>query len=540
MPEITMNVLAFCTSFRFKTGFRWLLPCLGLVLVFLPATLFSEARTMPQDRWPSCSNQSAIQKISFVHVSDIHARYNPDADGSNPMGRIRGYYLQVKRENPFTIFTDAGDDYEKGSVAEELSRGRSTREVVEAMRYDVRTLGNHDFSWGIEEMLRFSHDPAAVVVATNTTMERDSRQPSRYMSPGWIDFTILTVGCAKIGFFGLISRPWNEQDRQYDGLYYPEIPALQTDFHFIDKAREIIARHRQEVDLLVLVSHLGLPDDIALAEQTKGIDLILGGHSHTTMEVPLRVNSTTLVHAGAFGQTFGRIDIDYDVGRKTIVDSSYTLVANRPGNIPEDLATSRMISRILHKYEHQMNETITEVNQDQDKQAMALIAAHAAVVRLKTDAALITIGTVGPEWRQGRLTRQDILDGFKVERQPAGTPGQSSLYVMTVKGADLRYAAAAMTDSVYFGPSVINPMASYSLAIQKAKAFNQRVFLGRIICISSPKPAGELWETVAAYAHDRRDEGLSLDEGVHKRRVDHLMALLQGENDPARSTEKIR
>ena len=495
---------------------------------------------MPQDRWPSCSDQSAIQKISFVHVSDIHARYNPDADGSNPLGRVRGYYLQVKKENPFTIFTDAGDDYEKGSVAEELSRGQSTREVVEAMRYDVRTLGNHDFSWGIEEMLRFSHDPAAVVVATNTTMERNFRQPPRSMAPGWTDFTILTVGCVKIGFFGLISRPWNEENRQYDGLYYPKIPALQTDFHFIDKAREIIAGHRQEVDLLVLVSHLGLPDDITLAEQTKGIDLILGGHSHTTMERPLRVNATTLIHAGAFGRTLGRIDIDYDVGRKTILDSSYTLIANRPGLIPEDMVTSRTISMILHKYEHQMNETITEVDQDQDKQAMALIAAHAAVARLKTDAALITLGTVGSEWRQGRLTRQDILDGFKVERQPAGTPGQSSLYVMTVGGADLRYAAAAMTDSVYFGPSVINPMASYSLAIQKSQAFNQREFFGRTIGISTPEPAGELWETVAAYAHDRREEGLSLDEGVHKHRVDNLMALLQGENDPARSTKKVR
>ena len=529
-----------CTSCRCTTRFRWLLPLLGLILAFLPATPSSEARTLPQDRWPSCSDQSAIQKISFVHVSDIHARYNPDADGSNPMGRIRGYYLQVKKENPFTIFTDAGDDYEKGSVAEELSRGQSTREVVEAMRYDVRTLGNHDFSWGIEEMLRFSHDPTAVVVATNTAMERNFRQPPRSMAPGWSDFTILTVGCVKIGFFGLVSRPWNEENRQYDGLYYPGIPALRTDFHFIDRAREIIAKHRREVDLLVLISHLGLPDDIILAEQTKGIDLILGGHSHTTMERPLRVKATTLVHTGAFGRTVGRIDLDYDVGKKTIVDSSYTLVANHPGDLPEDLAASRTISRIVHKYEPQMHETITKVGRDQDKQAMALIAAHAAVARLKTDAALITLGTVGPEWRQGRLTRQDILDGFKVERQPAGTPGQSSLYVLEVKGADLLYAAAAMTDSVFLGPSVIHPRASYSLAIQKAQAFNQRELLGRMIGISAPKPAGELWETVAAYAHDRREEGLSLDDGVHKRRVDNLVALLQGENDPARATEKIR
>jgi len=56
---------------------------------------------------------------------------------------------QVKKENPFTLFTNAGDDYEKAQLAEELSRGQSTREVVEAMQYDVRALGNHDFAWGL-------------------------------------------------------------------------------------------------------------------------------------------------------------------------------------------------------------------------------------------------------------------------------------------------------------------------------------------------------------------------------------------------------
>jgi 5'-nucleotidase / UDP-sugar diphosphatase len=461
----------------------------------------------------------------------MHARYNPDKDGSNPMGRIRGYYLQTKKENPFTLFTNAGDDYEKGSIAEELSRGKSTREVVKAMRYDVRTLGNHDFSWGIEELLQFSHDPAAAVVATNTSM--NSEGPHLSMAPGWTDFTVLTVGCVRIGFFGLVSRPWNEKDQQYEGPFYSSFSALQTDFHCLERARDIISKHRKEVDLLVLVSHLGLPDDISLAEQTNGIDLILGGHSHTTMKEPMQVNGTTIVHTGAFGQTLGRFDIDYDVRNKHIVDSSFQLVANRPSNMPEDLATTRNIANILENYGREMNESITEMSRNQDKRAMALIAAHAAVTTLKTDAALIDIGTVGPEWRQGRLTRQDILNGFKVERQPAGTPGQSSLYVMTIRGADLLYAATAMANSVFLGPPAINPLVSYTVALQKTQAFNQREFLGKTIGLSQPEPAAELWETVVAYARDRKMEGLSLDGGLGKRRTDNLIALLQGKNDTA-------
>ena len=491
----------------------------GIILLLLPPLPVwaqsgkdpaGDSHKGPQGKEPSPKDQPDIQKITFVHVSDIHARYNPDKDGSSPAGRIRGYYQQVKKENPFTLFTNAGDDYEKGSVAEELSRGQSTREVVEAMRYDVRTLGNHDFAWGVDELLRFSHDPSAVVLATNTTMRPG--QSLRAVTPGWTDFAILTAGRVRIGFFGLLSRPWNEKNQQYEGPFYPAIPDLHTDFHFIEKARDIISRHRREVDVLVLVSHLGLADDVRLAEKTEGIDLILGGHSHTTMATPLRVKNTTLLHVGAFARTIGRYDIDYDLKQKHIAGSSFTLVTNRAGEIPEDPATANAIFEILKKYDREINETIGEVGFNKNRREMAMIAARAAVARLKTDAALITIGTVGREWQQGRLTRQGILDSFRVERQPAGSPGQNSLYVITIKGTDLLYAASAMADSVYSGPSRIEPEASYTIAIQKAQAMNQQEFLGRTI--GTPRPAAELWETVAAYARDRRLEGLALDEGL--------------------------
>jgi len=118
----------------------WLLP---LVLTLAMATLaVGQVRAEPQapgNRWPTCSANAAMQRLSFVHVSDIHARYNPEPNSETPVGRIRGYYEAVKRENTYTVFTNGGDDYEKGSVAEELSGGQSTREIVKALGFDVRT-----------------------------------------------------------------------------------------------------------------------------------------------------------------------------------------------------------------------------------------------------------------------------------------------------------------------------------------------------------------------------------------------------------------
>ena len=122
--------------------------------------------TTPKRIGPECNPDAATQKLSFVHVGDLHARYGNASSDRFP--KLRRYYQSVLAENPYTLFTDAGDDYEKGSIAEVLSRGRDTRLATFDMGFDVRTLGNHDFAWGETETLRFSHDPKAVVLASNT------------------------------------------------------------------------------------------------------------------------------------------------------------------------------------------------------------------------------------------------------------------------------------------------------------------------------------------------------------------------------------
>jgi len=221
-------------------------------------------------RWPACDKAARVQTLTFLHVSDVHAHYNPDSGGSSPLAQIRGFYERIRQENPFTLLTDAGDDYEKGSIAEVLSKGRTTRQVVRAMGYDVRTIGNHDFAWGLEELLAFSRDPTSIVFASNIELAVGQTG----LPPGLTDYRALTLGCVRVGFFGLVSKPWNEKGEQYNGSYFPE---LRADFQYVEKARKIIDRHRREVDLLVLVSHLGVYQDTRIAEQTEGIDLIHGG-----------------------------------------------------------------------------------------------------------------------------------------------------------------------------------------------------------------------------------------------------------------------
>ncbi len=463
-------------------------------------------------RWPSGDALATTQKISFVHVSDVHANYNPVRGGSSPVARVRGYFEQARRENPYTIFTNAGDDYEKGSIAEEVSRGLVTREIVQAMHYDVRTIGNHDFSWGIDELVAFSRDPFALVLASNTKMTGANAGDQAAKLPGWTDYAVLQVGQVKIGFFGLVSKPWNEKDEQYEGGFYPGMVGLRSDFDYVKITRDIIAKHRGEVDLLVLVSHLGIEEDTRLARETQGIDVILGGHSHTVMKEPLRVKGTAIVHAGAWAENVGRFDLEYDLQKRAIRHSAFSLISNREGETPVDEATEREVRKILHSYRGVLYDGFTHLHADQSKGDMALLAARAAVETLGVDAALVGLHAVRKEWRRGGLTRQEVFDAFSVEREPVGTPGFTSLYRLKITGAELMRVKAALPESAYWGPAAPRPEGIYTIALQKAPALHQREYFGRRIGLSAPEPATELWDVLVRFGSERSADRLSLDE----------------------------
>ncbi len=459
----------------------------------------------PTSRWPACDAKATRQKISFVHVSDVHAHYNPDAEGIPPVARLRGIYEQTRRENPFTLFTDGGDDYEKGSIAEALSEGETTRRVVRAMGYDIRTLGNHDFAWSLPELLAFSHDPTAAVLAANVRMVG----PSPGEEPGWQGYVERQVGCLRVGFFGLTPRPWNEKDEPYDDNFYPE---LESRFDFVTQTREIIAAHRREVDLLVLVSHLGIDDDIRIARETQGVDLILGGHTHTLLEQPMEIGGSRIVHVGAQAEYAGRMALDFDLKARRLLGYDFTLIPAAAAAPDFDMVAT--VETILLPYREAFTTQFTQVNDFLDRDAVAQLAARAAVESLGIDAALVAPHTVWDEWAPGGLTQQQVLDTLAVEREPVGQPGFSSLYRLEVSGDDLLLARRQMAGAAYWGPQRVDPARRYTLAVQKAPAYHQRHYFGREIGRRPPQPATELWQAVVKLGRARNEQRLAIDEAA--------------------------
>jgi hypothetical protein len=257
----------------------------------------------------------------------------------------------------------------------------------------------------------------------------------------------------------------------------------------------------------------------------EGIDIILGGHSHTTMTQPQQVGNTIILHTGSHAENLGRFDLDYDLRGKRIAGSRFALVANEEGAAPVSETASREIAVIISPYQQAIEEDFVRLGAGRNQQEMASIAARAALQILGADAAMISPHSTWKGGAPGGMTRQEILDIFPVEREPSASPGTSSLSLLQATGADLLHAKASLPDFVYEGVENIDPAAIYTIALPKAQAWRQVRYFGRRISLATPVPAGELWEIVGKFGYEQNEANLALDERAGKKRDDLIAGL---------------
>ncbi len=452
---------------------------------------------------PACTDGTITQKVSFVHVGDLHANFDLVED---KYSRIRAYMEKVRQGNPYTIFTNAGDDHEKGSVAEQYSRGSAVMDATFAMQFDVRTIGNHDFAWGVEHLLAFTRDPHGLVLSSNTYYDGPDA-----LGLGSVDYGVLQVGCLRIGFFGLVGGPWNELDQELTADYFP---SLHTTFNFAEIAGKIVAAHRGEVDLMVMVSHLGILEDENIAAKVSGIDLVLGGHSHL---VPMqeKINNTLVVLPDFYSDGVTRVDFNVDVATKSI--SSYNYVEQPVAALTDiDSTVHQAISDILATYAPDTQQPIAYLehsfDQMQDTKGMPVIAAKAGINQYGADAALLDPAMADPwgSWSSGEVTSQDMIDGYYVERQAPNTPGVNALYMAEVSGAGLKLMKGQQSGWVYSGTATPVDTTMYKVILHKGAALNPSLFFPGVAFISVTY-LSETWETLAAYGASRTIACLSLD-----------------------------
>ena len=353
-----------------------------------------------------------------------------------------------------------------------------------------------------------------MVLASNTKYTGEK-------SPGFgaVDQALIHVGCVTIGAFGLVTKPWDEYNKPYDGPY---MPGFESRYDYAERASELVeGLRRRGAKLVVMLSHLGLREDkkVAVAVNTRmamlemrGIDVILGGHSHSKLEEPVRIGDTFIVHGGSSGRFLSHLEILVDTNDGEITHSQYALVNNGPGSRAPDPEVQAVVTETVNTYAPDAFSRIGKVSRDLDRADIADILVRASHEQLGADAVLVRHDGSSMTWKAGDLTEQTIMQSFAISRMPSGTPGLSSLYTAEISAGSLFQLYQNFPDPwVFSGPACISPTQTYRIILQKAMALHPDTEGPLPLVMSAAAPVMEAWELVEEYVRNREARGLYVD-----------------------------
>ena len=253
---------------------------------------------------------SPQKHIVILHTNDTHSRIEPlpmnDKKNPDKGGVVRraNYIDQIRKEYRNVLLLDAGD-FLQGTPYFNLFKGAVEIEAMNRMQYDAVTLGNHEFDYGMDQLKTMITAAKFPIVISNYDFSQTALHglTQRYLvlQKEGIRIGILAIG---VNPKGLIAAD------NYKGMVYLDPIGTANEV-----ATELRLLHR--CDLVICLSHIGYENDILLAEKSRNIDLIIGGHSHTYMkEADIRRNSeekeVMIVQTNGHGIYVGRIDMDLE------------------------------------------------------------------------------------------------------------------------------------------------------------------------------------------------------------------------------------
>jgi len=289
--------------------------------------------------------------ITILHTNDIHGRLENVIKGDNGIARIATLVEQIRDEaaleGRFVLLLDAGDATH-GTLLANYFEGEPVIDVMNAMGCDAMEIGNHDFNYGQAGLAERAAQADFPLLCANVVENATGMVPS-YLEP----YVIKEVGGRRIAIFGLITpeTPWVTHPKNVVGLTFLDP---------IETAKQLVPKLRPKADVIIALTHIGYPMDRDLAENVEGISVIVGGHSHTKIDIPEKVGDTIIVQAWEYGKVLGRLDLTLSVQslpdahdqrwhrwhRSAVTSFSGGLIPNTT-SIPRDPAVQGIIDNYL-------------------------------------------------------------------------------------------------------------------------------------------------------------------------------------------------
>jgi 5'-nucleotidase len=282
---------------------------------FIRGSLSLAALTSMPGWLKAFENETGHKTLTILHTNDWHSRIDPFPDndpkypGQGGAARRAALISKIREEQSNVLLLDAGDIFQ-GTPYFNFYGGEPEFKLMSAMGYEAATLGNHDFDNGIDGLVNkmpFANFPFVNCnYGVKDTALEGKLKKSIILKKNGLKIGILGVG---IDLTGLVPTA------NWKGIQYNN-PIIAAD----NEARYL--KLDQHCDMVICLSHLGYqydtykPSDLMLASNTKHIDVILGGHTHTFLEKPVTVmnaigNNVTINQVGWAGLRLGRLDYHF-------------------------------------------------------------------------------------------------------------------------------------------------------------------------------------------------------------------------------------
>ena len=336
---------------------------LATAVVGRPATLLannqSENISLKALNMDSVKNKSG--KITFLQTTDVHCQLHAHDElfweNEKLTFRKTGGYAHLataldvlKKENPEnTITLDTGDMFQ-GSMLAVKTTGQAFVPLLNALNYDMYLPGNWEVVYYKKNMQKLLGSLLAPKICTNMYHDLgDGKRGELIFQP----YQIVNKLGVKIGFLGYTDPlvPLRQSPLYSKGIIYtkPE-----------ENLKEYVAilKEQEQCDFVILLSHLGLSQQIALGNNPdcKGVDYIFGADTHERVRKPIQAEYTKIVEPGAFGSFVGRLDLMVEDGK--ITGDDYELIEVNPQKYPAKKEIITLINEIEKPYKEEINKVL--------------------------------------------------------------------------------------------------------------------------------------------------------------------------------------
>lgn len=334
-----------------------------------------------------------IETIHIFHTNDLHSHFEYWQRMQEYIGNQRREF--AKRGEPSFLF-DIGDHLDRSNIYTEGTLGKGNVKLLNEAKYDVVTIGNNEGITLSYEELHALYDGADFeVVVSNISPIEGTR-------PEWLkNYTILeTKHGTKIGVIGATA---------IFEVFYREL-----NWHILEPRKVLVQwakKLKQEVDILVCLSHLGITEDELLANECPEIDVIFGSHTHHLFEEGKIVNDVLLTGCGKFGVYTGHLTLEFDHTTHTLLKKKEEVIEN--AILPEIDGEAKFLANLSERGMELLQTPIFQTTRSYNKEwfhysQLSNLFAQAVLDFTDADCAMFNAGIFLHELKKGTITHYDI------------------------------------------------------------------------------------------------------------------------------------